>query len=251
MDKLAEMFTAQHSLVDRYVKLGRMPKFPLKLSEKTSHKTLKDLGGYFIEELSELYEEYVSMYQYSDLNMPEEVESSTIAFKEEMADCFHFLLEILMYAGFTQEGIQNWIDSYSPLQHILNPESGDNRLEELFTWAKQANDSELGNKPDPACYRVSLNGFSSSIGLSTLSDNSQFLWTLSHKLKQTERKLNSSKPWKSSESEADYKAYEHGMFEVFLLFIRMAKYCGFTADLLHKEYMKKNQKNFDRIKNGY
>jgi NTP pyrophosphatase (non-canonical NTP hydrolase) len=246
------MFKAQEALISKYVELGRMPKFPVQLSSREGQKVMKELGGYLIEELSEMHEEYLKLYLCVDLNMQSEVSGTFDDFKEEMADCLHFVFEILIYAGISYEGLLNLINSYSPLESSLNMETTEFDWSSLFNWANRYNANEVPPIEKTTLYKISTDKGFWPMGISpqTIEIQCQFLWNITHWSKKADMYLK-NKPWKATQQPIDVLAYEQTLFQLFLMFIRTAQYFGFTAEMLFGYYMRKNEKNLERIKNNY
>lgn len=255
-NKLKAMFEAQKALVNRYIELSRMPKLPLILNSREGQKSMKEITGHFIEELSETYQEYFDMYIHLSLNDQQTAQEKIEMFKEEIADCWHFVLEILMYAGMDYNGLLSKVESYSPLQGWLSPETDTQVLNELFNYAKAKNDSEIvlpGKSSD--YFLVSLFISKSKhtmirVGTKQIEVFQQFLWNITHKVKQADNHLK-NKSWKATNTEVDIQSYHGELFEMVLVFIQMLHFLSITPEDLYNIYIEKNEKNFDRIKNGY
>lgn len=252
-NKLKGMFDAQTLLVKKYVELQRMPKFPLELSTREGQKAMKEITGHFIEELSEMYQEYSDLYIHLSLNDQVTAEEKISAFKEELADCWHFVLELLLYSRMDYEAFLSKVDSYAPLQGWLSIDTYNLTLNELFNYARAKNLAEVPTIKGTDYFLVSL--FTKPlvtirVGTNQIEILQQFLWNITHRTKRADSYLK-NKPWKASSTEVDYQAHHGELFEMVLVFIQMLNFLSITPDDLYKIYRDKNEKNFERIKNGY
>jgi hypothetical protein len=98
------IFQRQAQLMEQYQAIEGLPKSPLSVHHAVSQKVLKDFAWRTTEELAESYEAWEKH--------PDNFEVAEQHALEELADAWHFFVELLIFAGITAEqclAVQNRI----------------------------------------------------------------------------------------------------------------------------------------------
>lgn len=205
--KLTEIFIEQGDLLQAFKKieeqsgigLGLVKHQSLNINDKNWQYVIKDYAWRTIEELAEAYEDV------------ETIELNRDHFYEELADVFHFFVELCLVLELNPGA---FID--------INP-IGQDVLEFLFNLA------EPEGSGDNARYKQHFQ-FTTTLGLAM--------------------ECLKNKPWKQKESPVDWPKFLHliraSMFELISLY----KLEGLTADKLYEIYMRKAAINHERIRSG-
>jgi TRAP-type uncharacterized transport system substrate-binding protein len=119
-NSIATMMKLQRGILDVYIDMEGLPTPPLNLQDRDDQKTMKEFVRRFIEELSEAYESIKKAYVCANVNQNKEAQTNLKKFNIEVADAWHFFLEILIYSDVDEdvmeELIKSFVEDYSQFQ---------------------------------------------------------------------------------------------------------------------------------------
>lgn len=102
-DVLRAIFARQRELMAKYKEIEQLPSAPVSLHHAHGQRVIKDFAWRTVEELTESYEAWD---KHGDRTIAE-----THAL-EELADAVHFLVELLIFAGVSEEACITKVDRY-------------------------------------------------------------------------------------------------------------------------------------------
>lgn len=245
---LKDLFTLQKVLLDHYVKIEGLPKYPIDVNTKSSQILIKDFSGRIIEELGEGYESYVEMLDMYHKGIPESAMILFLQnFNEEIADALHFFLELLIYSGFEEKSIASWMgisedkdllkESLEMSGFLINSE----QMFKKFPCKKVINDKDVTN--------IFLQG-GRNLSSGIQDEFRKLLWDITYWL-QLLRNTLKNKPWKQTEMMTDTNLYELYMSNAYTALFKFLYFAGFTEESIFEIYYKKNKVNQFRIKSKY
>lgn len=204
-DKLHEIFVEQRKLMEKYEEIEerngllQTKDIPVNLDDRKGQQRIKDFFWRVTEELAEAWQAFEEGVQNH--------------FYEEVADAFHFLVEVCILADYWAE---------PPI-----PDIADDCLEGWFAVTLPAD-----NRPVSQL----LMGYK-------VFEIIQALGLAANCLK--------NKPWKQSHVLTDRDKFYYYLHSAFFNFISFCKSAGLTADSLYNMYFRKNQVNQFRQRSGY
>jgi len=257
MTRLHTLFTAQRDYMSQLVSLGKLPEYPLVLGTREGQDAIKQIGGYFIEELAEAHEKYLGIWDYVNTNNSTAREVQ-VEYNEELADCLHFMLELLILANIDESAVMTFMEyswsDYLPIDGEWDPWNS------LMVQVRRLN-MAAGinyNLPGKSRFVVSPNGIEMPsnraggrlIGLETIEASERMLWQITYCLKLAENLLK-NKPWRENNKQVDFKDYHAKIVYTFFNFLAYCEAMGCTADSLFDMYFYKHEIIFQRIKAKY
>ena len=206
---LEEIFEAQTALMDKYHPIEKanglmVPENLVDIDSITGQFRIKDFMWRVTEELTEASQAFDDF-------------SDTQHFHEEMADVFHFFVELLIMVGWTHK---------TPLGYMM-VESLDS-LVELFMQASDHIQESVPPYPQ----------------------NPELFWRITTNLGLAANCLK-QKPWKQTHVFTDKTKFNGYLFYALLNYIILCQYNGITAKNLYQTYFKKNEVNHFRIGSNY
>jgi len=263
---LEHIFRLQEDLMLGYLEVeADFPKWPLDLRQKKSHHFIRDLMGRITEELIEAsgkYEELSEIILANKKLRPGELSEVLAACNEEMADSFHFFIELLIFITIDDSSIKAYYKKC--FEENLIPESiynEDNILGTALGYALYCNNKMGLNlrginvksiSPDTHHFEDSncTKGFR-NFHPGYLNNLVQINWLLIKKLYIAQNKNLKNKPWKKQESEVNIGLFQLDLMEAFLSFMQLLVYLGLDEMAVYEIYAKKNIINLERQKNNY
>lgn len=262
-----ELFNAQKGLLDYYLLVESLPDYNQthNMKEKQHQALLKDFMFRFMEELVESGEQLELAYSAISTNDLASAKKHVEAYNEEIADCTHFLLEILIYSNISVEDIDGWIEQIfrtgenelgMPIAFTPN-----RTLKNLYSLGFHLNQKQLPRIDTRVAFSVfsvydaAENPFVA--GGRMLSDDiltihQNFLWAITSSTYKTSNVLK-NKSWRKSEEAAKVNElqYRERLFKTLIVFIQYLQFSGITEIPLYQSYMRKNKINHERIKENY
>lgn len=261
---LQDMFGLQKTLLESYVEISGLPNFPCSLQTKQNQKMIKEFLAYVSEELSEAFEHLEEIMDL--LNSPK---SNTLSkflsikhleVNEELADCWHFLLEVLIYCNVTPESISSFLLSEFQKLNIgdkfiiQNSEEGKIDILEAALFYSSIRNSERFNKPSKLDQytQTRVDNVYGAYLLSPiiLRDVGRLNWDIIHTSNIT-RGLLKNKAWKQTPVEANTKKFQEGLLLIFIKLCDLMEFLDFDSTGIYYTYHRKNLINQERIKTKY
>lgn len=229
--------THQNNLILHYIQIEKIPTPPVQLNVKDNQTLIKDFSARVVEELGEMYESYEKNYVL--LNFSTETPSQeTLLYNvsninEELSDAFHFMYELLIYAGFNFE--------------IFEQKFGRGILEftEFIDFQRKSASQLVSGKEDDYLY---WGGRFYSRQLKR--DLVKRLWDITYKLQMFRNTLK-NKAWKQTELLIDRSKTDHYLEQSLLSLFETAIFLGHDLSTLYYIYRAKNQINNFRIQSKY
>lgn len=265
-DELYKALKAQRSFMDYLVEKGKLfNPDDFAITQKESQKVLRELAGFFLEEISEAYEEWAYLLDGNSVLLyqnPTAFKESLQAFNLELADALAFLLEMWLFLGINQNDIQRVVgDKLEELEVTYNDK--ETCWKNIFTLAHLYNQQwgfyslvsardtvllplipDIGDKPHE--YQA---GRRLHVGNKTLI--SSIHWSLTNEVLKTLSNLK-AKPWRESEVDLpELKLKEAFIVDIGLSFFQILDLYGATQESTFLNYITKNEINFQRQKEGY
>lgn len=257
---LKQMFDLQKALISHYIKIEKMPKYPIDLHTKADQSLIKDFTGRVIEELGESFESYTKMVELKT-GPTKEIIPHLQNFNEELSDAFHFFLETLIYANFDETDIEGYYESILGKLNLADVfwYGGQDILKTCMAFAKHHNahtgryikDFRLEWKviSDADLKDEFLRG-GRAIGIPTHQELKILMWEITYWLTISRNYLK-NKPWKQSQLSTDVKRFNQSIMEAWLCMFNLFDFVGHTPESVFEIYFKKNQVNLFRINSGY
>lgn len=266
---LDEIFKLQLTLVNEYIRIERMPQYPLKLDIKADQVIIKDLIARIVEELGEAYESFLILQsifnKFIPANpglhfnlpaglLPDTFEHALYNFNEELSDALHFYMELLIFTG---------IYDSRDMEHILknkgytSPFPGTPDIPGLLImsrhfllkikalYPKASGLKIVAPISDEFCRCGSF-----SIQKDTDAAVMHLSWLVTYYLQLARNSLK-NKPWKQTGMITDHKNYYSNLYDGFIVLFGLFQYFGMTEQDVYTLYYKKNQINHFRIKSKY
>lgn len=257
---MIEMFQMQKRLLERYSVLEDMPPLPLDLSLRKNQELLKKFSDRLVEELSEAYGQYQLAYQHIASNMREEAKEHIENFNEELADAWHFMMELLLVSGVDEHGLRGWIRgkifSDPIVEGMLMP---DNLLKGLLIYSgflnqrdgkstpKRDRDSwtvfslnEIGDKPE-------IQG-GAKVSDKQCEDLAVFSWEVTHRLKIATNQLKGRDWHHADDVKVNMIEFNEMLFEALVALCRMMVYIDKGELSIFNSFVLKDRILWERLK---
>lgn len=249
----SRMVELQKGLIDHYVGIEGLPRYPVRIDMKSSQVLIKDFVGRVIEELGEGYESWeVYREMFSKGEAREKMVPHLQNFNEECSDAVHFWLELLIFVGITEENILYKLR----IDHFLDSNDVDT-LKGLFKAGRFQYVLEFGARFNMPGFRVITNSNVPEYlqGGNLISDDRDnimgyLLWKATYKL-QIARNCLKNKPWKQTQMQTDEGMFIDKILEATYYMFAFFDFVGMDPKSLYHIYYRKNQVNAFRIKSKY
>lgn len=248
-----DIMVLQLNLLDKYIGIESLPKYPLEINLGKSQVFLKDFSARVVEELGEAYESYDIMLAMFKRGLEGgQMVNHLQNFNEELSDSLHFFLELLVYSGIEEAFIKSVL--YSSFPEL--PQDSDT-LRLLVSISDDLLERDYKNKIFPGypvireeeltdIFYLGGRKLSPELG----EEFAKKFWDVTYKL-QIARNLLKNKPWKQSQMITDVRKYRLTVIEAFILLIKAFRFFGHNEDSIFNIYFKKNQVNLFRIQSKY
>lgn len=264
---LEKIYELQKELLDSYIKIEGLPKYPIDVNTKKSQVILKDMIGRVVEELSEGYESHLLVrdivesvggnIQLLSQENYDKMISHLQNLNEEQADAMHFMVELLIYANIQPEDIQSWIDKKGSPYNISMDKSDilNNAMILGYHQGLEDYDKEdirrvmfLPIESDENTMKYIPGGILYNKNL--ISDNRKSLWDITYAL-NIARNCLKNKPWKQSGVMTNELQFQSLLVESLVYMMGYYSTLGLTSESLYYLYFKKNCINKFRIASNY
>lgn len=255
---LVVMFEKQKDLMEWYIEAEDLPNYPLDLTIRRNQILLKKFAYRIIEELGEAYENLTMSFRCISCNHGEEAYSLIERYNEELADTWHFMLEILIFSGIDELGMENWVyqytQEYPQSAGLLDPK---NLLGSLLKWSEFLNHQDGKNYvmrdrsafvvvPELEVSTEPWNMGGRRLSEKILENHAQFAWLITWQLTMAMNCLK-IRDWQNEPQRAvNIIQYNKGLMEAFIALVRMMVYTGKTELSIYNSYVIKNQINHER-----
>lgn len=214
---------------------------------------LKQMFGSFEEEIMEFYEQYTLTMNCWLVNDKEGIADMVIYINEEVSDMVHFMFELLILSGITEDDLRLYYNELSNEKHRTYPGG---IIDTIFGFAETFTETEFSpNKPKPIQLNLEPTFSRLVMGCRRLDPDycaelEKHLWQLTYHIKQCLRQL-PHKPWKLKQKPVNAEKYQKMLMEVFLHFFNILVFMDISKDTFYHWYLVKNKVNINRIKSGY
>lgn len=277
---LEKMFDLQKALMEGYIRIEGLPRYPLNINSKAAQVVLKDFASRAVEELAEGYESTHYAVQMMEkvgwnLDLLSDKEYSMLInhiqnSNEEQADASAFMLELLIYAGVTISDLREFAISQVQDEPDFKPEEVPTLELMMITGVKLLNSFNpiiLEECPtDSAKYSLlSANRFKDTEeylevksycpGFCNISQafhhhEMSYLWQIQYHL-GVGRNYLKNKPWKQTGELSDEGPYYESLYLAVTKLFGYHLLMGLTPETLYNLFFKKNQVNVFRQKSHY
>lgn len=259
-NSLIEMFNMQRELLDRYRILEDLPEFPIDLSKRSNQNLLRKYVQRLVEELSEAYDYLDKAYHHISQNYGEEAQELVEKFNEEIADVWHFVLEILLMVGIDEYGVKEWIKSAintdRRLEGMLRP---DDLLKGLLIYAEFLNREDntmpkiidrtvfIVYPPSDISDRPEIAG-GSRLSHKQMGMSAEFCWEVTRRFNMSTNKLK-ARDWHQADSvKVNIIEFNQALFESFISLLRFMVYMGKGELSIYNSYVLKDRILWERFK---
>jgi hypothetical protein len=111
-NSIKTMLDEQKKLLGYFIPVEGLPKYPVDLNSAEGQKVLREMCHRMIEELSEAFTEIVEVYELVSTNKPIDAQKALRKYNEEIADCQHFLCNLLLFSGIEDEDLWDMIKEF-------------------------------------------------------------------------------------------------------------------------------------------
>lgn len=264
---LEKIYQLQLGLIDHYIGIEGLPKYPLNVNTKSSQTLIKDFVGRVIEELAEAHEsilfidELVQKNRYwfmiTGASHSEKDNDLCLAIdhlqnvSEEYADALHFMVELLIYSNIQPDDIVRYLESKYGLK-------GEDPIEIITEQYKKSHPSIGVNLLDKYKYQDEVDQIEDEnlyqacklYREDTYNDIRSLSWDITLRLNLARNCLK-NKPWKRSQVMTDENNFQENLVMAFILLIKLFTYVGLNTQTIYHIYFKKNMVNKFRIKSNY
>ena len=252
-DRLGDMFQLQERLMKHYFDTDRLPaEYPLPTLQTQQYQdVIRDYLGYVDEEMSEMYEEYKKVNAASKENTEhftkedwEDLQKKVLSVHEEASDITHFLIEIMIFLNIDDLTYRSYIEKVS-IRPGLDKIDG---LTASYQSVEHLSGPELANALGIPFY--SMGDISIKVSDARLKFFEE-AWLSCHHAMMKVRMFMKAKPWRVKPDNPDIQSIQGNICEAFSLWFVMLQAIGIDAEPLHQMYKYKNNKNFERITQGW
>jgi hypothetical protein len=261
-NSIATMMKLQRGILDVYIDMEGLPTPPLNLQDRDDQKTMKEFVRRFIEELSEAYESIKKAYVCANVNQNKEAQTNLKKFNIEVADAWHFFLEILIYSDVDEdvmeELIKSFVEDYSQFQAFYTEGRPFKFFLTLGNYLNMNEDRKcIQAKGDRFIIAGDEEGLDNPLlyGGRRVSErlmeyHAELLWAITNECFKLTNFLNNS-DWHQTERQVNMIGYKT---QIIYLLIAMGTYMDFIGMgeiQIVANYKYKNEINWKRIKEGY
>lgn len=258
---LQDIYTLQRNIMEKYIVLEDLPRYPLDLSKRTNQKILKDFAYRIIEELSEANDSLVKGYEAISTNHSEEAQEFITDYNTELADVIHYMMEVMIFSGMDEYFLSSWLGNYGK----DNPQMGGmmvpgNMFQSFAKMAELLNylDDKAYQKKDRNTYIIFTEGDVSvtpeigggrKLSYKSMEDHALFMWEITRRLTMAMNCLK-TRDWHTEENMVvNITNYSDGIMESFVALFRLFAYTGKSELSVYNSYLLKNKINWERFKN--
>lgn len=246
-----EIFNLQKKLLDRYVGVEKLPKYPVDINAPINQVMIKDFIARITEELGEAYESYLWLYNWVLNGRKASIEEATqrvYNFNEELADAIHFMVEALIFTSIQPNNLVEYLTTLGFPNTSPDPP-------DIYNTPYQSPILYQGVFSDPATIAVPSTYTRLTTGGQLLSPNrkssmAHHMWNITYFLQLARNSLK-NKPWKQSHMLSDRQTYSINMFYAFMELLDFCKSQGLTEENFLAIYWAKNQVNHFRLSSKY
>lgn len=200
---LEAIFDRQKVLMMEYKKIESLPDAPVSLHTFNGQRIIKDFAWRTVEELAESFEAW---QKHDDPKIAE------LHALEELADSFHFFVELLQFAGISAQQCLDVVTEFPFVNRLIR---------------------DFPAKPDEVRYnRVTL------------------YWDVTYKNGVAMNYLR-NKPWKQSQVPTDERRFREACLVTFAALVDCWAGIGYTMEELFQFYMRKSEVNKFRQRSNY
>jgi hypothetical protein len=260
---LNQLIPMQKELVDQYIQLESLPQYPIDLNSRDGQKVIKTFVGRAVEELAEAYEFLEAVYTMASTNDMKSAQGALQEYNIEMADFWHFLLEILLYSDMGLARITNIVDGafQTDWERYQGLYKTDNPFKSLLNLAAFINQEQkrksIENKPDRFTVATDAEMVDNPllcggrrISERLLEQHTECLWDITYNLNKLCNYLK-NRDWAQTDRVTNILGYNNQVLKVLLSVAIYMDFAGFGEIQIVNNYWYKHCLNLERIKDKY
>lgn len=268
---LEKMFELQKQLMEGYIKIEGLPRYPININNKKAQVVLKDFSARVTEELAEGYESTnlaIDMLNKVGFNTsklsPKEFQMLLNHLQnsnEEQADATAFYIELMIYADIYPRDLEECLEGLDVPQDsgllerlmiagvILLGKSNSSLLDMPLKY-KILTPEDFDNNSNK--YREVIGYIPGFQEMSEVSHEMEsiMLWEVCYHLGVARNYLK-NKPWKQSGELTDERPFKKEVIFGFIKYMGYLVHMGFTPYTLYSLFWRKNQVNCFRQRSNY
>lgn len=260
---LYEMFELQKPLMDEYIIIESLPDYPCDLNIRSNQAHIRKEIARYIVELSEAYEWVVSSYLLVSGNKGDDAKDSVRNYNMEIADTWHFLLEILVFCGYEALQVDDLLRKFvvdnprygglyeknKPLKTLLKFANFDNQVEGITKICTRNTAVFSLASFDEGIKDPSLVG-GRSVNLELIDTHAKLMWKIAYALSITGNELK-NKEHNQTDRQVNMMRFESNLMMALKQVAIYMDFACFTEISIFNCYYYKNQENLKRIKEKY
>ena len=254
---MSDMFSAQSRVMEELRGMGRIPEYPITLSDPQQQAFLKLILvalGEEVQELDSAFKEFVEIHEKAPNERPNEESLARMAsdINEELCDCLAFTLEVLILLGVKKSELEFMIRALIRENNLDSLINGD-LLDTIFNIATYQNAKIYLCPVVPAHYELPDNDIKPFLpaavstmlpeGYETLiADIYLAIFKLSHKLKANH--------WRQTKDEIKVPDLEADLVKLTLKIFQMVALFCYDSAVISEFFLKKANINLKRFRDG-
>lgn len=262
---LGIIFEKQRALMDTLITKNSMVPYPLDINLKENQSYIRNIMAYAIQELSESYDVYSELVNHMEQAQKDhhKIYKAVVDFNEELADYFHFLVELVILCGLDESSINTYYEKLLKDANVETLYFPDDLMKTALGYARFINGNAgrilLGHKfydikPIIGIHFNSRSEWILAAGRKVSPDllniYDGLMWKIVHHSYTAMNKLK-KKPWRESGPTTDLQTFLEALMEAWLYSFCLFDFAGHTDYSLYTTYKIKNHINIERINNNY
>jgi hypothetical protein len=259
------MYAKQIQSMELLFKANKLVPYPVDLQSKEGQVTIRQYFDFFEEELFEFNETYLKgivKYQNPNLIKKDEFMGFLKELHDEMADIYHFSLELLIFSDIGPIEVREVLKQISADNNWGAAINMDNLLNSIFTIAKLNNAYQQVVPQKNTYLKIELDEFIMALegepyykmGLMLGTDIYPQLTQYTYSVLSEYRaafKLLKNKPWREGAPALNENKFQTQLIMGFLSLNGLLANFGCDEACLYNSYVDKNNEVLERIKNQY
>jgi hypothetical protein len=259
---LPRIFLMQRGYINRLLEMGKFKPFPLRIDHKDDQVFLRELIGFFVEELIEAHEKYEEAALHI-LTTPEsliemgKVNEAIESYNEELADAIHLLVEIMIVSNIDEEDVLSFYQKLMTEQNVLASFNSRCALTSALQYAIYINGREgitAARLHTKTMQKEQMNWMmvgGRSISANLLEMKKSLMFDIIVSINKAKNCLK-NKFWKESKVETNVEQYQVLLMDTFIKMFMYLNLAGYTkAQEVFAIYFYKHQRVLQRLNEKY
>lgn len=264
-NSLEGIFIKQRELMNLLISKNSMVPYPLDINLKDNQSYIRNILAYAIQELSESYEVYKELVNQMNEAKKDnhKIYTLIVNFNEELADYFHFLIELVILCGLDENSITTYYEKLLKDANVETFYNPNDLMKTALGYARYINSASGRILLAHTYYDLTpsiilhLNDRSKwilaagkRISPELLIIYESLMWNITHHAYIALNKLK-KKPWRESGKDTDLQIFLEALIESWLYSFCLFDFAGHDSYSLYTTYNIKNAINIERINNNY